>query len=440
MSAELSEITASKKAPGSGLSTRFWPSRDEHLVHEMTLASAKALGVSDELSAELVNSARLTDALRAIEGSNSLGSSAVKKNLSRTLRRASALETCPESAQGLKLRAQLLAGSDAVSISEKLVELSETNIVAICGPLTTWLGKSRVLLHSALFSKSDNDLNKKIQIIDEAIPDVASHLRDVIDSRLEISAPPKILYSDLLYCGGEASFYPKHFAYFLPEDEGIKRAPVKKTVVFSNVYYRMYQSISKKFSDDIVVNACEGNEQRVREALALWFRGHDICHGVHLPDTDFKVMRCAGHWNSMVLQEAMADVFGFILMNTGPWKKHASHTNLEINASVYIREALRYLCRGNMDFPDAGAAMIQLSYLARHGFIKLDERKVKIYFEPQRLLEGLFELAQQFVDSALSNNEKGIHNLLDLYFHNGIVEFVDHCGVCEAVLDYVEAN
>lgn len=427
-------------APVTSINTRFWPSRSAHKVHVMALADPATCSVSPELAAELATAARLSDALRAVESRQSEASAPIKVNLANALRRAAKLEPCAESAWALELRARLIDGADPAIIAPQLIDANETGVVAICGPLTTWLGKSRLLLHSGLFAKADTEVNAQIAALDAAIPDVKAHLNTLIDPRLTIDPPPRITFTDLMFCGGEASFYPKHFAYFLPEDEGVKKAPVKKTVVLSNVYTAMYQTISKGFSEDLLVGVTEGSDAAIREALAFWFRGHDICHGVRFPDTDYGVMRCTGYWNSMVLQEAIADVFGFVLMNTGPWKSHFRLGSLDINATVYMREALRYLCRGNLDFPDAGAAMIQLSYLVKNGYVDIDEQDVTLRFDPPSVLEGLTGLAVLLADTALSNDEAGIRSLISEYFDNGITAFIQKCGVCETVLDYVETT
>ena len=123
---------------------------------------------------------------------------------------------------------------------------------------------------------------------------------------------------------------------------------------WSNVYREMYRRVSEPFSRHVVADPVEGDPDAIDLQLTLWFRGHDTGHGVRLPETDFTAMRCEGRWLSMVMQEAMADVFGFLMSTAGPWTEVAPTADRGVAATIFLREMLRYLCRGGDDFPDAG--------------------------------------------------------------------------------------
>ena len=148
----------------------------------------------------------------------------------------------------------------------------------------------------------DRPLNAVIAAVDTRTAETEAFLRDLVDPRLELQSPPAIKFTRLMFCGGEANLYPKHFAYFLPEDEGIKHAPRKKTLVLVNVYREMYRRVSEPFSRHVVADPVEGDPDAIDLQLTLWFRGHDTGHGVRLPETDFTAMRCEGRWLSMVMQ------------------------------------------------------------------------------------------------------------------------------------------
>ena len=416
--------------------SKFWPPLEQHIVKEIPLANPAQFDVKPLVAQRLSMAAKMSDAIRTLESCPGGIHHPMKNDLAKILDSTANELSCPDSKRAFQLRADLLRNPLNEGIHQQLIALSEKEIIPICGNVTTWHGKSKDTFHSSLFGKVDQRLNKLVSRFDNRHNDVESHLKSVIDNRIIFDPAPRISFCQLLFCGGEANTYPKHFAYFLPEDEGVKKAALKKTIVFSNVYTHMYTKICAPFTQEIVNCGAVGNEQEIEQALTMWFRAHDVCHGVRFPNTDYQVMRCESYWNSMVLQETIADVFGFIVANTGPWTEEVPRHRLDLHGTIYLREALRYLCRGGDDFPDAGAALIQLSYLAKHHYIQLDSHSTTIRFDEQSLLKGLISLAKLLAETALANNESGIRRLFKHYYTDGIRDFVARCGTCCAVLEY----
>jgi len=427
-------------------SPRFWPERDRHVVATMRLEDPAQSGLSPAAVEALRQATQLSETLRNAEDVGHDADPArdglvsfLRAQTAAALDRAAAQLSCPGSARSLQLRAAILRGAEPRAIQRELVDLDENELFSVCGPLGTWLGKSRTTYHSGLFALVDRPLNAVIAAVDTRTAETEAFLRDLVDPRLELQSPPAIKFTRLMFCGGEANLYPKHFAYFLPEDEGIKHAPRKKTLVLVNVYREMYRRVSEPFSRHVVADPVEGDPDAIDLQLTLWFRGHDTGHGVRLPETDFTAMRCEGRWLSMVMQEAMADVFGFLMSTAGPWTEVAPTADRGVAATIFLREMLRYLCRGGDDFPDAGAALIELSFLAAHGYVDLDTSAgPRLATTPDRLFDGLVALARLFARTALANDRDGMRGLLDRYYRNGARDFVAACGVCDLVLDYAQ--
>ena len=89
---------------------------------------------------------------------------------------------------------------------------------------------------------------------------------------------------DLIACGGEANTFPKHFAYFLPEDEDVNDPDAeKKTILFRNAYALRHEKISRRLGEAMLVGPRPSEDVDPAEVLVMWLRGHDIAHAVTLP-------------------------------------------------------------------------------------------------------------------------------------------------------------
>lgn len=422
---------------------RFYPDLYHHTTVHMQLLSCLDSGLSDQVILCLWDACHKISSIHSLEKLTEHGElkKTITHSVADSLDKATEWLECEDSILSLRLRSKMLREGASRDVHEELVGLNEQELISVCGPLGTWLGKSRKLFHSALFAIPDKKINIMIKKVDRSHLECQRFLRTLVHPKLIVQTPPLINFANLMFCSGEADLYPKHYAYFLPEDEGVKKMPSKKTLVFINVYSQMYSLISKKFSENIIQSSVDGaSNDDVKNQLALWFRGHDTGHGVQLPETNYKAMRCRGHWLSMVLQETIADVFGFILSTSRPWVEISVRSDLRLASDIFVQEMLRYLCRGGDDFPDAGATLIQMSFLCQNGFIELDFNTIQIKYDPDRLYDGMVVLAKYLTENVLSNDTGRITDLIDAHYHNQeIRDFVRLCGVCNLVLDYEQS-
>lgn len=95
-----------------------------------------------------------------------------------------------------------------------------------------------------LFGTPNNSLQAVSDVVDKHFKGAVSRLSANLD--IELKTIPGCAYKiiDLFGIAGEADTFPKHFAYFMPEDQGIKYSPNKRTVVFANTYLALYQHIA----------------------------------------------------------------------------------------------------------------------------------------------------------------------------------------------------
>lgn len=171
---------------------------------------------------------------------------------------------------------------------------------------------------------------------------------------------------------GEANSYSRHFACFFPEDEGVKYAPQKRTIVFANTYLNLFERFarSQAFRPGWQHEPIPDSALWARHLIA-WFRGHDLGHSVVLEKMMFGKLCKQDRWGSMVVQEALADVFGLLMCLTEP-SRQALQLNEALQLKFFLLEMLRYLRRGPCDYPDAGAAYIQLKWLTEHRCLNWD--------------------------------------------------------------------
>jgi hypothetical protein len=207
--------------------------------------------------------------------------------------------------------------------------------------------------------------------------------------------------TDMVACGGEANAYPKHFAYFLPEDEAVPGEPGqrKKTIVFRNAYRDRFTVISEPLGQAIFSGPERDPNVAVERALLSWFRGHDIGHTATLPTTDYGWRLDLGHEPFMMMQEAVADVYGLLLALTPSWLSLAGLSAVDV-ADVFLAELLHYLRRGPWLWGDAGAAYLELSWLLAEGHLKL-ESDGRVKWELESLHEGVRSLAREMATAVL---------------------------------------
>lgn len=316
----------------------------------------------------------------------------------------------PKEREILLQKAKLLKGElEARPVLENASRELEEELILIFSPLSTWFQKSPFPFYSFITSVPDIEMNKLIQNADDVYPHVFEYLKGLLGfEQIYMGAIPLYNVGHIIACGGEANRFPKHFAYFLPEDEGVKRAEIKKTIVFSNLYvHRFYHTtlpISKRaLRGFALLENLKADE--IGQNLLLWLRGHDTGHSVLLPTTNYKALRALGRFPSMVVQEAIADSYGYLIEYSNQWRE-LTRASQEIVSSLFVSEMIRYLLRGSDNFPDAGAAHIELSFLVHQGYLHINDKDVVVSGTSEQLQKGMVHLTQLLTDYLLTPNVK----------------------------------
>ena len=87
---------------------------------------------------------------------------------------------------------------------------------------------------------------------------------------VKADSPFAMQITDLIAMGGESNAFPKHFCYFLPEDEGAGFGKDgNKTILFRNVYGLRYEQIGALL--DIEVGAVKVRVHRAMRQLRETF-------------------------------------------------------------------------------------------------------------------------------------------------------------------------
>ncbi len=324
----------------------------------------------------------------------------------------------------LRLRAASLLGEGHAETAIAQVEAADDPLILLCGPLSTWNGKSKNYLHGVLASVPVKNLNALIARADSFLAANLRYLQELPGlSALELGYVPLFVVTDLIACGGEANTYPKQFAYFLPEDEGVKGAASMKSVVYSNLYQTRFHQVSLPLAEGTLLPLQLNGltPYRFLRDLLLWFRGHDIGHSFRLPETNYGRLQSVGLENMWMLQEAIADVMGYLMVTGGPWLEAFQLDRAECSA-VFLAELLRYIRRGPSWFPDSGAGFMELSYLLSNGYVSLVADGEHLHWTPDLLYDGMVTLAGELVNVVLGENvERATALLAEHRFHPGHV-------------------
>jgi hypothetical protein len=242
---------------------------------------------------------------------------------------------------------------------------------------------------------TDSKGNELVGRLDGATKAALGRLvNDVGCQELSLREAHPMIITRLIACGGEANTFPKHFAYFLPEDEGVDGAAKKKTIAFANVYRARFEQMSSRLGRDLLDPIPWLASSASSPMLLTWLRGHDIGHELVTPDTAYDCWaETFGVEPFMMLQEAVADVFGVLLALTPEWREAGGYSEEEM-CSVFLAELLQYLRRGPWLYGDAGAAALELNFLATNGFLDVSPRSRRIRWKPEVLQDGLRALAQ----------------------------------------------
>lgn len=401
----------------------FWPEEEQHGVRYVPLKADLSEDVAP-LMPRLRELAAVGDALRSLQtrAGMALSTEAVDALAERTGEMLSdiAQEMEGEEAEIVQMRARafLEGGSHAEAAAREgsLYELAPLTL--LCGPQCTWRLKTPTPLHTVVAATACPQYDAVVRSLDDHLREAASELREELGStRKELGSPAASLselrldesypmrVTDMVACGGEANAYPKHFAYFLPEDEGVPGEPGqrKKTIVFRNSYRDRFTVISEPLGRAIFSGPKRDPNVAVERALLSWFRGHDIGHTASLPTTDYRWRLELGHEPFMMMQEAVADVYGLLLALTPSWLSLAGLSAVDV-ADVFLAELLHYLRRGPWLYGDAGAAYLELSWLLGEGYVQMGEDG-RVHWEMERLHEGMLSLAREMAKAVLEPSD-----------------------------------
>lgn len=278
----------------------------------------------------------------------------------------------------------------------------------LCGPLCTWRPKNRRAFHSFIAAIRHQPSEEMVAALHASFDRALDEIRLALDiPNLAIDHIHPMTSMDLVACGGEANSHPKHFAYFLPEDEGVDGVPLAKqrTLAFRNVYNARFKLITQPLAARLLTGPLASDRVDSDAALMMWIRAHDLAHGMRRPETNYEWMDELGVEPFMMLQEALADVYGFLLTTTSPWLEVAGLT-LDEMCAAFMAESLHYLRRGPWHHGDSGAAYLELSYLALGGHISTASTG-ELQWTIDGLCEGMRNLATELAETLLAARDAG---------------------------------
>lgn len=412
---------ASQKPPQ--LLSPFWPLDAPHGVGHVELDGLPPDN-AEQVMPLLLRLAAQSDGMRSLQTSegellSESAGSALRGEMAECLRELADLVDS-ESAEIIRLRAKGLAGG--IEHREMTLQIARSGpppaLEVVCGPLCTWRMKTRVGLHSFLAASRDERQQAVLDALDDALEDALGAVEAEIGAQ-GMAVPFKLPMNatNLLISAGEAAGHPKHFAYFMPEDEGVDGLPLReqRTLYMNNVHEARYSEITVPLADELLSGPMHAADAPVASTLMPWIRGHDHGHNVIVPETTYDEWReTLGIEPFMALQEAIADVYGFLLCISEPWRKIGGYSRLEMCAT-HMAELLHYLRRGPQYFGDPGAAYVELSFLAENGFVEIDGEG-RINWEEESLCRGMTALASALTESTVAApDERGSEALLERY-------------------------
>jgi hypothetical protein len=415
--------TASSTAAVRVPAPLIWPERDNHTLTAVDLDPQLPNGV-EALLPQLRQLAALGDALRALQA---IDGTWVHEGHARTLAKASAAlmeeladsdAVAPEQAEMIRRRAAALAElrHDTAIAHDEAALTTPQPLTVIAGPMCTFRNKTRTPLHSVVACSAHEQGDRLIAALDASSGAVLQEVNGYCGTPdVTVGGMFAMQVTDLIAMGGESNAFPKHFAYFLPEDEGAGYGEVfNKTILFRNVYGLRYEYISKPLGDALLKGYRVNPSVDVRDVLITWMRGHDIAHAVTTPRVGRVGPKDVGHEPWYSLQEAIADAYGSAMSFTDTWLELAGCT-LDDMVAVYLAEALHYLRRHPRNWGDAGAASVELSFLATHGAIDVHPDGT-ISWDTAKVVKGVHELCAVLERDVVSAPEgAAVQRVLDTY-------------------------
>ncbi|MFP5389508.1 MAG: hypothetical protein ACLGG5_09455 [Thermoleophilia bacterium] len=401
----------------------FWPIDDQHGVGHVRLNGEPPANAA-EMMPLLLQLAAQSDAMRSLQSAEGEilsegAASALRGEMAERMRELADLLD-EDSAAAVRLRAKALAGG--IEHREMTLELARGGpppaFEIVCGPLCTWRMKTRIGLHSFVAAARDEPQQALLNELDDSLEQaLASVEAEIGASGLRVPFKLPMNVTNLLISAGEAAGHPKHFAYFMPEDEWVDGLPIEeqRTLYMRNVHLARYTEITIPLAEALLSGPMRAAEVPIGETLMPWIRGHDHGHNVVVPATCYdRWMEALGIEPFMALQEAVADVYGFLMTISDAWLGITGVSRLDMCAT-HMAELLHYLRRGPKYYGDPGAAYVELSFLAENGFVEIDKAG-RIAWNEEDFCRGMAALASALTESTVgAPDETGSEALLERY-------------------------
>jgi hypothetical protein len=412
---------ASRSAPQ--LLPPFWPIDDQHGVGHVQLEGEPPANAA-EVMPLLLQLAAQSDAMRSLQSAegetlSESAASVLRGEMAERMRELADLLD-DDSAAAVRLRAKSLSGG--IEHREMTLEIARSGpppaLEIVCGPLCTWRMKTRIGLHSFVAAARDERQQTLLNELDDSLEQALASVEAEIGAsgmRVPFKLPMNV--TNLLISAGEAAGHPKHFAYFMPEDEWVDGLPIEeqRTLYMRNVHLARYSVITIPLAEELLSGPMRAADVPISDTLMPWIRGHDHGHNVVVPSTCYdEWMEALGIEPFMALQEAIADVYGFLMTISDAWLGITGVSRLDMCAT-HMAELLHYLRRGPKYYGDPGAAYVELSFLAENGFVEIDGAG-RISWNEEDFCRGMAALASALTESTVgAPDETGSEALLERY-------------------------
>ncbi len=378
------------------------------------------------LMPEIRDACALVDTLRRLQDHRPDGGDptiveAVLNRLSTLLESMRDKLTCDDDRAMLDTRLQVLRGDllpQDPEVQRRMFTRAETTFSAYCGRLNTWSMKSDHCYWSFFASIPAPQAEAVIDKLRSALPDIDRDMVDRLGFPVQLSAPPLYVIHDLIACAGESARFPKHFAYFLPEDEGVEGTHYNKTIVFRNVYAHRFEAASEMLVERYFPQLAAVPVRPTTSAdaaLPIWMYGHDVGHMSTLGRVGRVPAPGLGKFGSASLDELKADLVSVAAMATPSWQK-LTDIQLEEGLRFYVAEMLRYLTRDRHQFFDSASAFMQVTFLVEHGWLDIEENR--LVADVESVATGLTYMLKDLQQMA-QGGSKELRTLLRHYLIDG---------------------
>lgn len=383
----------------------FWPPGSNYRLIDCTIGCTLP-DADGAIAAELAALRDLVEASWTEATSNAGGAPYRMPNaaaVAARLRRIAGVLPRASDRRGVELRADALELGYDESILAALAAGDE-EVALAAGNISTWFGKQRGGLPTAFGCRVDLEEQAAVDAAAGLRKEIEDYLRS-LHAALRLGDVPAFAATKLFFMAGEGDRHPKHIAYFLPEDEGVKRSPFKKTYYFANSHRRLIEGIAiplaRRHLDLGMPVPADAAALGIIPSLGVF--AHEMGHAVHRGTTSFVALNQIDRWASVTLQEMAADVFGTLILT----EVLASAFGIQPRRMIayHLGECLRYVDRGLGLFPDSDGMYLQLSFLAAFGALALrDGAAAMLAGDVEVMLAGFRSLGRVLADTLVADD------------------------------------